>query len=256
MPGPADHGGGGVPELLAGLAQAQPHVRLPDEVPLVAARAVHRAQFGHRLAERRERLVGVGAGGRAAPVLDGGPPTSAPGRRTRPPRRAPPGVEPDAAAVLGCGVRAGTGIGFGVPGGTTPVGAAGDRLLLALAHGERVGGGQVDEADRDPAPHGPAIATHSGENSASGQKAARPGSSTAWASSATGGTMPSVVPRRGGHRVGLGRAFDQHDTRLVRLQHGTDRPGRTGAVVPDPQQQRTCRAPCAGRHADTSRQAR
>lgn len=35
------------------------------------------------------------------------------------------------------------------------------------------------------------IATHSGENSASGQKAERPGSSTAWARSATGGRMPS-----------------------------------------------------------------
>jgi hypothetical protein len=35
------------------------------------------------------------------------------------------------------------------------------------------------------------IATHSGENSASGQKAERPGSSTAWARSATGGRMSS-----------------------------------------------------------------
>ncbi|WP_248843735.1 DUF5682 family protein, partial [Streptomyces prasinus] len=35
------------------------------------------------------------------------------------------------------------------------------------------------------------IATHSGENSASGQNAERPGSSTAWASRATGGRMAS-----------------------------------------------------------------
>lgn len=35
------------------------------------------------------------------------------------------------------------------------------------------------------------IATHSGENSASGQKAERPGSSTAWARSATGGRIAS-----------------------------------------------------------------
>lgn len=35
------------------------------------------------------------------------------------------------------------------------------------------------------------IATHSGENSASGQNAERPGSSTAWASRATGGRMSS-----------------------------------------------------------------
>ncbi len=35
------------------------------------------------------------------------------------------------------------------------------------------------------------IATHSGENSASGQNADRPGSSTAWASSATGGRISS-----------------------------------------------------------------
>lgn len=33
------------------------------------------------------------------------------------------------------------------------------------------------------------IATHSGENSASGQKAELPGSSTTWARSATGGRM-------------------------------------------------------------------
>lgn len=36
-------------------------------------------------------------------------------------------------------------------------------------------------------------ATHSGENAASGQNAERPGSSTAWASRATGGRMSSAA---------------------------------------------------------------
>ncbi len=64
MPGPADHGEG-TAELLAGGADLDAHVRLPDRVPRVSAVPVHLAEGRHRLAERGEggqRICGGRAG--------------------------------------------------------------------------------------------------------------------------------------------------------------------------------------------------
>ncbi len=245
MPGSADDDHI-VPELLSCGAQLDPHVRLADCVTGVPAVPVHLTQGRHRLAERGERGPRVDEPPVRCPVLDD--------------------VFPPALGVVVPG-----GLGKDPDGvdrrrGHRPVCVSVTRSPLFLVvvvvrtrvrgvrHGQGVRRGQVDEADRHVVAERPADRDPLGR-----ELGERPERRPARVVHRMGEQRHRWShPLVGGERqqcVALGRPLDEDGPRSGRIQRGTDRAGRSGTVVPDPEQQR----PGGGRgpgHAETSRQAR
>lgn len=248
VPGAAHHGR---PVVRApGLADPQPHMGLPQRVLGVAAVAVRLPDRGHRLGQRRE-------GGQRVPL----PLAAAVLDRVLPPALGvvvPRGLGEDGERVDPYGGRVGA--------VTRSVLRTGLGRLRAVRgpQGERVGGGQVDEADLRPRLGRPLDRHPLGRELGEGPEPG-PGKLVHDVGEQRDGRAHRGVGGQRGERVGLRRALDEDGLRPVRVQRGPHRAGRTGAVVPYAQQYevvlgtrraRRLRSGGRGRHADTSRQAR
>lgn len=256
VPGTADHGDV-VPELLAGRAQLDAHVRLADRVPGVAAVPVHLAQGGHRLAERGEGGQRVAGAPVVGAVFDYVLPPALGVVVARGLGQHPDGVDRDGrGARLPGPFRRARVLLLLLP---LPL-----PLLLLLRHGQRVGGREVDEADRDVVREGPADRDPFGREPGEWPER-RPAGIVHRVGEQCDGRPHLLVGGERQQRVALGRALDEHRPGPGGLQRGADGTGRAGAVVPHPQQQRTAGAGGAGPrdagargagHAEASRQAR
>lgn len=187
VPGPAHHGHL-VPELPLSRPQLEPHVRLAHQVPVVSPDPVDLPQCPHRLLQRGERRERVGPDPGPAPVLDHVLPPALGIVVTGRLREYGEGVDPHV-RVGGTVGRTGLLLPLPLLLLLLPLLLLRRPLLLFVPPRQRVGRREVDEAGRDSVLQGPPDRHPLGENSASGQKAERPGSSTTWARSATGGRM-------------------------------------------------------------------
>ena len=219
VPGPADHRDGAVP--FAGRGPDWPGACTPrgavHRTGPVRRPPGRRPQRRHRLGHGGERLERVAA----EPVLDDVLPPPFRIVVGRPPATASPGVRRDRR-------RRANGRRPGCPWpGLRPSTARTAPARRAVRRGR-----SMNLASRSPPRRRPAIACHSGENSANGQNAASPGRPRRAPRSATGGTRPGSCPADSGSASG---------GPSIRTRSGSGRPARarTARAEPGP----WCRTP-------------